>query len=702
MSLRHFFDARAIAIVGASDDAERIGGRPLAYLRDSWANRERAVYAVNPTRREVQGLPSFPTVTAIGKPVDLAIVAVPAARIEEAISDCAQSGCKAAIVFSSGFGEMGADGRRKQLRMQEIAGAAGIRLLGPNCLGIIDLRQRMYATFTEAARERNHLAGSISVASQSGAVAMQLLMLGRRAGVGMNKLISTGNEQDVDVSESIAYLAEDHSTRVIIAYLEGCRDGERLVQAIALARRRGKPAIIVKVGRSESGGRATLSHTGSLAGEDRVFDAVFRQYGAYRADSFDEAIDVASLCASAGKAAGKRIGLLSISGGVGALMADAAEASGLDVAPIPPSAAADNLRQLASFSTLQNPLDITAQAINDMSLFRTNLEVMLSGQGYDVLLAFMTYIGESSRMFDPVIESLADVKAAHPGVPIVFCSLCTQAARAKAAALGFVVFEDAVRAVKAVAGWSWLTAPARSQGEASAASDMAGLSPADARNEFSAKQALARVGIRSPAEHLAATREEAVAAAQAIGFPVVLKVCSPDLPHKTEIGVVALGLISPDDVAAAHDRIMRNVAERSPKARIDGVIVAGQAGKGVEMILGARRDPLFGPVVMLGFGGIHVEVLKDVSLRRAPLGEADVEEMLGELRARSLLDGVRGAPPSDVAALKAAVLHFSGLASSALVDSIEINPLLVLPRGSGVMALDCVIELADEHATPQA
>jgi len=699
MSLHHFFDVHAIAVVGASDDPERIGGRPLAYLRDSWLTAGRALHPVNPARAEVQGMPAFPSVAAIGTPLDLAIIAVPAARIEDAIADCAQSGCKAAIVFSSGFGEMGAEGRQKQLRMQQIAQTAGMRLLGPNCLGIIDLHQRLYATFTEAARERNHPAGSVSVASQSGAVAMQLMMLGRRVGVGMSKLITTGNEQDIDVAECIGYLAEDPATSVIIAYLEGCRDGGRLVAALQCARRRGKPVIVVKVGRSASGGRATLSHTGSLAGEDRVFDAVFRQYGAYRADSFDEAMDIAAMCAKAGQARGKRIGLLSISGGVGALMADAAEASGLDVAPIPQTAAAARLRQLASFATVQNPLDITAQAINDMGLFRQNLEVMLSGQGYDVLVAFMTFIGESSRMFDPVIESLAQAKADYPDIPIVFCSLCTAAARAKAASLGFVVFEDAVRAVRAVAGWSWLTASDRAPRDTRSASGLAAIPIAEATNEFSAKQALVQAGIAVPAECLVVSRDAAMIAAKAIGFPVVMKICSPDLPHKTEVGGVVLGLGNADEVAAAYERIMASVAQHAPTARIDGVIIAEQVTGGVEMILGAQRDPLFGTVVMLGFGGIHVEVLKDVSLRRAPLGEADVEAMLFELRARALLDGVRGAPSSDVEALKGAVLRFSELASSPSIRSIEINPLLVRPRGSGVLALDCLVERISEEGS---
>jgi acyl-CoA synthetase (NDP forming) len=698
MSLNHLFDARSIAIVGASDDPERIGGRPLAYLRNTWLTREdRAVYPVNPTRPEVQGLRSYPSMSAIGAPIDLAIIAVPAARIEDAIVDCCQSGCKAAIIFSSGFGELGEAGRLRQERMHKTAGEAGMRLLGPNCLGVIDVRQGMYATFSEAARDQNHAPGFISVASQSGAVAVQLLMLGRRLGIGMNKLISTGNEEDIDVAESIAYLAGDATTKVIIAYLEGCRDGNRLVDALQLAQARGKPVIVVKVGRSVSGSQATLSHTGSLAGEDRIYDAVFRQYGAYRADSFDEAMDVATIFASAGPAQGNRIGLLSISGGVGAMMADTAEACGLDVAPIRPSAAADSLRELASFSTVQNPLDITAQAINDMSLWRKNLEVMLGGRGYDVLVAFLTFVGESPRLFDPVVESMAQARAAYPDIPIVFCSLCTPAARAKATEMGFVVLEDAVRAVRAVAGWTKLGMAKRNEAGASIRSDVPPIVAAEAVNEFEAKRALARAGIRIPVERLAASRDAAIAAAREIGFPVVLKICSADLPHKTEIGGVALRLTDPDAVAAAYDRIIANVAERAPTARIDGMIVAEQLQAGVEMILGAQQDHLFGTMIMLGFGGILVEVVKDVALRRAPLSETDVAGMIGELRANALLQGVRGQAPSDIAALRAAVVSFAELARASRIRSIEINPLLVLPSGSGVAALDCLIEGGEEQ-----
>jgi acyl-CoA synthetase (NDP forming) len=695
MSLREFFSARSIAVIGASDDPERIGGRPLAYLRDSWAGEGRFVYPINPTRSEVQGLRSYPSIAAVGRPVDLALIAVPAAKIEDAVADCARNGCRGAVIFSSGFGELGSEGRQRQQNIHRLAQSSGMRLLGPNCLGIVDVRQRLYATFTEAARDRRHVPGSISVASQSGAVAMQLLTLSRRLGVGMNKLISTGNEQDIDVAECISFLATDETTKVIVAYLEGCKDGERLVDALQLARRHEKPVIVVKVGRSASGSRATLSHTGSLAGEDRVYDAIFDQYGAFRADSFDEAMDVAMLCAGAGRAGGNRIGLMSVSGGVGALMADAAEGSGLDVSPIPDSSMARDLQKIASFSTLQNPLDITAQAINDMSLFRRNLEVMLTGGAYDVLVAFMTFIGESPRMFGPVIEGMIEARKINPGIPIIFCSLCTPDARAKATESGFVVFEDAVRAVKAVAGWSRIT------GLRSARSDTTVAQrhwPVDiaANNEFEAKRVIASAGIDIPHEQLVFTKEQAVAAATKIGFPVVLKICSSELPHKTEVGGVALNLLDSAAVSAAYDRIMSNVANKAPAARIDGIIVAEQVAGGTEMILGSQRDPVFGTVIMLGFGGVLVEVLRDVSLCRAPIFESDVDAMIAKLKAKALLNGLRGGAPADVAALKAAVLGFAQLAIASPAKSIEINPLLVRPSGEGVRALDCLIEFDTE------
>jgi acyl-CoA synthetase (NDP forming) len=693
MSLHALFSARSIAVIGASDDPERIGGRPFAYLKDSWLSHGgRMLYAVNPTRREVQGMPAYASVAAIGAPVDVAVIAVPATRIEDAIADCANVGCKTAVIFSSGFGELGDEGRERQIRLHDIARRAGMRLLGPNCLGVIDVPQGLYATFSEAARRRDHQPGAISIASQSGAVAVQLLSLGRRLGVGMNKLISTGNEQDIDVAECIDFLATDASTRVIIAYLEGCQDGGRLVRALQRAQQAGKPVIVVKVGRSESGGRATLSHTGSLAGTDQVFDAVFRQYGALRVDSFDEAIDVAMLCAGAGRARGRRVGLMSISGGVGALMADMAEGAGLDVAPIPPSPAADALAALLSFSTLQNPLDITAQAINDMSLWRKNLEVMLAGNGYDALIAFLTFVGESPKMFDPVLDSMALAKADYPDTPIMFVSLCSPDARVKAMQKGFFVFEDANRAVKAVAGWMALGATATSAQECQPEPATSPIGTGALLNEFDAKQILARAGIRVPAERLAQDRPAAIAAAQAIGLPVVLKICSPDLPHKTEIGGVALNLENATSVGLAYDNMMQRITHAAPQARLDGVIVAEQLGRGVEMILGARRDPLFGTIIMLGFGGIYVEVLKDVALRRAPLSPSDIDAMIDELKAKALLHGARGQPASDVAALKDAIRRFASLAVASDIVSIEINPLLVQEVGRGAVALDCLIE----------
>ena len=702
MTLRAFFEPRSVAIVGASADAERIGGRPLAYLLDTWCPRApgRVVYPVNPGRSEVQGAAAFPTVAAIGAPVDLAILAVPASRLEDALRDCVTARCAAAIVFSSGFAELGAQGRALQARVEAIARAGGIRLLGPNCLGVIDVPNGFYATFSEVARRRDHTPGAISVASQSGAVAVQLLALGRRSGAGFNKLISTGNEQDVDVAEAIAYLARDPGTKAIIAYLEGCGDGERLISALETARDNAKPVIVIKVGRSERGSQATLSHTGALAGEDRVFDAVFRQFGAYRASGFDDALDIARLCVAAGRARGPRLGLMSISGGVGALMADAADAEGLDVAPIAPGPERDALAAASTFATIQNPLDITAQAINDTRLWRLSLEAMLAGNGYDALIAFLTFVGESPVLSGPVIDSMAAVRAKHPETPIVFCSLCSPETRAKAELAGFIVFEDPTRAVKAVAGWAKLTRRASEQDQTTAPKPAPAVARqfADSRNELEALRMLEQWGIPTPRPLLARSLDEVRAASATRPGPVVLKICSPDIAHKTEVGGVALGLQGEAQIAAAYQGIMQNVTTKAPQANIDGVIVADQIEGGVELLLGGHRDPVFGPMIMLGFGGIHVETLKDVAMRQAPLHAQDVADMLGELKARALLSGARGQPPADVEALQEAVVRFAALfAAAPSLASAEINPLLVRPKGKGVVALDCLVQRSGEE-----
>ncbi len=686
-----------MAIIGASNDATRIGGRPLAALARRWlrADPARRLYPVNPARGRIQDLPAFPSMAALPERPDLAIVAVPAAAALDAIRDCAAACCPAAVIFTSGFRESGAEGSAMQDRLAAAAREGGVRLLGPNCLGVMVPSSGMFATFSESASFDDHADGVVAVASQSGAIMSQLLMLARRRGLGLRALVSTGNECDVDVAECIDHFVRDPATRVIVAYIESCRDGGRFAAALANARAAGKPVIVLKVGRTPAGGEATKTHTGALAGEDRIYDAVFRQYGAWRAASFDEAIDVAYVCANATEPAGNRLGVVTISGGAGALVADAATDDGLDVAPLSAQAEA-SLKGMLPYATARNPLDTTAQVLNDLDLWTRSVEVV-AGAGYDAVLMYLAYFGQSPRMFAPLLEAMAPLRRSD-GPPLVFCSLFDPAAAAAARGAGFLVFEDPSRAVRALAGWTHAHRAIREARErAPAAASVAGTPLHASSGESEVKRALASAHIAIPEERVATSRDAAVAYARCIGFPVVMKVTSPDIAHKTEVGGVVLGLAGEADVARAWDAITASVAAKAPAARVDGILVARQYTGGLEMLLGSVADPVFGTMILLGAGGILAEAMDDVAMRRAPLDRDDAEAMIGELRIARLLAGIRGGPPLDRAALCCAIIEFAATATAAGAGvSIEINPLLVLREGQRCVALDALLVTAND------
>ncbi len=692
MSLAKLFEPRSIAIIGASAKPDRIGGRPVAYLIREWMPRDprRRLYPVNPGRTVVQGQKSYKSITAIGVPVDMAIIAVPGAAVLDAIRDCVTARCHTAIVCSAGFAETGADGRALQVQIATIAAESGLRVLGPNCLGLVNLHNGVFATFAEAGVFSDHPIGNIAVATQSGAAMSQLLMLARSRGVGLGKLISTGNECDIDVAECIDFLAGDPHTKVILAYLEGCPNGARLVAALDKARRVRKPVIVLKIGRSQVGRKAAHSHTGAIAGDDRIFNAIFEQYGAYRAESFDDALDVAYVCSLAGPASGKRIGLVTISGGAGALMADIAVSAGLDVAPLPEPVVRE-LATLLPFATPANPLDTTAHAFNDVSLPPAFARAML-GAGYDALIFFLAYMGQSPRIFGPLVKALGEVRAAFPNTPFVFCSLFTPASIKIAATKGFLLFEDPSRAVKAIAAWAWINGrngppPATWERIVHAPVPL----PNKSLNEDETKDLLASIAIARPREQLTTSARDAVEAACAIGFPVVMKIVSASLKNKSDVGGVALDVRDIDGARKAYQMLVDLSRQPGAPIAVDGILVSKQMTDGIEMSLGSIEDPCFGTIVMLGMGRSLVEAFNDVTFRRPPISPGDADAMINSLRGSRLLGGMRGKPAVDRAALVLAIVEFAELVTAYKGEaSLEVNPLLVRYGHKGVVALDAV------------
>lgn len=681
----------SVAIIGASDNPARIGGRPLRYMRD--AGFSGRIYPVNPNRESVQGLPAFASITAVPEPVDTAIIAVAAPAVVDIAEACAAANVKAVIIFSAGFAEMDDDGRRRQDALTAIARTTPMRIVGPNCLGVYNSALGFFGTFTSTIEGGRPTPGQVGLVSQSGAYGSHLSLVATLRGIGIRFWVTTGNECDVDVAETIGWLARHPDVSVIVAYAEGVRDRERLFASLALARERGKPVIFQKVGRTEVGAAAIRSHTAALAGADAVYDGVFRQFGVYRARNTEEMLDVAYAATFGTFPASRRIGLMTISGGVGVQMADEAVERGLEVTPMSDAAQA-RLKTLLPYASPRNPVDITAQAFNDLTLVTANLDAMLAEGTYDAIVAFFTFVAAATAMVEPISETLRAAKRRHPDCLLILSIVGPADIVRRYEEAGCPVFEDPVRAVRVVDALSRFSeAFARPTPPLARTPPAPAPLPAPPIGEHTAKRILAEAGLPVVEERLSSTARAAVSAATELGFPVALKIASADILHKTEAGGVELGLATADDVAQAFAAVTGRARLARPDARIEGVLVSHMVTGGVETILGVQDDPTFGPVVMFGLGGIFVEMLKDVAFRVAPFEEDEAHRMMREVKGFPLLDGARGRPRCDLDALAAALAALSRFAAAHAghLHSAELNPVMVLAEGQGLVALDALI-----------
>ena len=577
----------------------------------------------------VQGLIAYPSIAEVPGPVDCAIVALPAVLVADALEACAGAGVKSAVVFSAGFAEADPEGVLLQARVSEVARRSGLRVVGPNCLGIFNAAANFYATFSSSIDGGLPPPGHIAIISQSGAYGSHVFALARAKGLGVRYWITTGNEVDVEIGECIAWAALAEDVRVIVAYAEGARDRTLLLNGLELARARGKPVIFMKVGRSEVGIEAVASHTAALAGTDAIYSAVFRQYGVYRARSTEDMLDAAYACGGGIYPQGRRLGLMTISGGVGVQMADDAADLGLDVAPMPAAAQA-RLKEILPFAAPCNPVDVTAQAFNDLSLVEQNFEIMIEEGGYDAIVAFLTMVAASPYIVDDLLATLSALRARHPDRLIVLSLFAAPDILARYEAAGYLVFEDPCRAVAATAalvgfGESFARARAHPPAPPSALPGPLPPLPEGPPSEREAKALLAAAGLPVVAERLARDAEAGADAARELGLPVALKLSAPGLAHKTEIGGVLLNVATPEPARDGFETLRTRAAAAG--VALEGVLVAPMVVGGVETILGVQRDPLFGPAVMFGLGGVFVEVLGDVAFRLAPFGLDEAHRM---------------------------------------------------------------------------
>ena len=598
-------------------------------------------------------------------------------------------------MFTAGFAEMDEAGEAAQHRMVTTARQHGMRILGPNCLGVFDARTAYYATFSSSFDSGWPVMGRIGIASQSGAYGTHLYTLARNRGIGASLCIMTGNEADVTVGECIGWLAENPEVDVIAAYIEGIRELPGLIAALEAARAAKKPIVMQKVGRSELGSKAAKSHTASIAGDDSVTEAVMREFGVVRARNSEEMLDIAHTATRKIYPARNTLGVITVSGGAGVLISDTADAVGLPM-PEMPAETQKHLRELVPFCAPRNPVDATAQVSNDVKLINTFTEAMVRDGGYGSVLGFFSMTA-SSRRWPAIREQLNLVKANYPDRLYALSVIVPPERRDELEADGWVVHEDPTRAVMAIDAMgrfgAAFAAPAGEKPPEVHAITLPDTTPSEAE----AKRLLSSAGITSAPEQACGSADEAAAAAELFGFPVVMKILSPDILHKSEIGGVLLNVADTAAVRDGYDLLLARAHRAAPNARIEGVLVAKQLQGGVECILGIHRDPVFGPIAMFGLGGIFVEVMKDVVFRRCPFGADVAEEMIRSIKGAPLLLGARGRPKADVHALAQMLSRLSAFAAAAgpRLQSIDLNPVFAMPEGHGAFAADAVIEVGD-------
>ncbi len=703
-SVRAVFAPKSVAVIGVSRQAGTIGRAILDNLIGSGLRVP--LYAVNPRATDLDGVKCYPTVAAIDAPVDLAIIAVPAAGVEDVVRDCAASGVHAAVIISSGFAELGtADGRAAEARLRAIARAAGMRLVGPNCMGVLstDPAVRLNATFSPVFPPT----GNVSMVTQSGALGLAMLDHARELELGIADFASIGNKADISANDLLSYWHDDPRTTVIALYLESFGNPRRFAR-LAPEVARSRPIVAVKSGRSAAGTRAASSHSGALASLDVAVDALFAQAGVIRTDTIEQMFDVVSLLASQPVPAGPRVGVITNAGGPGILFADACEANGLIVPKLAPDTVAALATLLPAHAGLHNPIDMTASAPPEH--FARALELVGNDPGVDAVVAIYIppLVTRPEDVAAAIAAGAAKVPAAIPIATVFMSSRGTPSALAGGARgqIPSYSFPEnaAIALAAAVRHGAWRRRPRgtcrrldRDREQAVRAwvgawterrPDGGWLDAGDA----AALLALGGIGVM-PQRLVPAEPDAAVAAARALGYPVAIKAVAPGLLHKTEVGGVVLDLTDDAAVRAAVEPLRCRLAEHD--LELTHLLVQRQAAAGLETLVGVTTDPSLGPLVVAGLGGTRVEVDKDVAFRVTPVSDVDAAEMLDQLRGRALLTGFRGAPAVDRAALIDLVQAISALAEAVPeLAELDLNPVIVHPGGAGASIVDARIRFS--------
>ena len=694
---------RSIAVIGASPRPGSFGGRTI----ESLSNYDGTLYLVNEKYQEIGARPCYPALADLPEVPDLAVLATPAASVEPLLEACIAAGVPAVMVYASGFSEMATDeGRAMQARLVARAAEAGVRLLGPNCVGLLNYTSGARITFAGTPEGRLQGGPAIGLICQSGALGFALAQAMER-GVGFSHVLSCGNSADVDVADWVAALADEPSCTAIACAFEGVSDPQKFLEAAKVAWARNKPLIVYKMAVSEEGAAAAMSHTASLAGSAVLWQALFDRGGAVAVEDFDALIETAWFFAKAPEPKAAGAAMLSGSGGAAIMSSDFAEIAGVPMPQPGPEALARLKALLPPFVSARNPCDVTAGVINDMDTLLSCADALLGDPDYGALIYGYAYAYETATARQPHLSALA----AKHGKPIVYVWL-TQLMEGPGSVEAerdpnVMVVRSMRRAFEILRAWTERGARRARGEEAIAPSDATArqaaaalLSAASGRalGERASKQILAAYGIEVPREELVTDASAAAAAAEAFGTPLAMKVDSPHILHKSDAGGVVLGVEGGPAARAAYERIMASCRAAYPEARIDGVLVQEMIPQGLELIAGFRNAEGFGPVLTVGLGGVLTEVLGDTVSALAPVGEAEAERMLRRLRGARLLDGYRGAPPVPVEQVARAVAALSQIAVDFpdRLAEFDVNPLICLP--DRVVAVDGLAVLTDAQA----
>ena len=697
--LDSFFAPQSIALIGASRDREKIPGRLLELLRRNEFPGQ--IYPINPNYDEIDGLACFKSVADIGAPIDLAVIIIPARGVLAALDQCAAASVKNAVVISSGFAEEGGgDAAVMQDEIARLARRTGMRISGPNAEGFYSNVPRVAATFSPAvdvkAGETPLVATRkrIGIVAQSGGIGFAFYHRAKALGIAVSHVVSTGNESDLGAGEFLDYLVQDPSTDVILLFIEGIRDVEKFLSAAQRAAEMRKPVIVTKAGRSGAGERAAASHTASMAGWSAAYDAVFARYGFIVSDDLDEIMSIAAVLASNPLPGGNRVAVLTVSGGAGIWGADAVSLLGLQVPELSARIQAEITKLLPSYGTARNPIDVTAQGVHSGGLQRS-IDLLSASSEVDAILVLLSLSSETRVPFkEAELKQVLD--AQHK--PVVFYSytLPSEFSRKALGAAGAVVLSGLTHAAVALrrsVDYASFSLPQASPNAGLPERDLSAWLKSPALSEADSKALLRAAGIALPEEVLVTDKGGLDGAIARVGLPLVMKIQSPDIPHKSEVGGVRLNIATKGEAFIAFEALLANARKARPDAAIQGVLVAPMARRGVEIIVGTLQDATFGPMVMVGLGGITTELFRDVVYRPAPVSAVEAASMLDQLKAAPLLKGFRGAAKADIPALAQLISQLSLLAARLReeVAEIEINPVLANPEGAGVTIVDALV-----------